>query len=61
MYEIRKPDLIPDKNADVIVMTVPELTEYLGIGRNLAYSLLKTEAIKGFRIGSNWRVKSGRR
>ena len=37
-------------------MTVPELAEYLGIGRGRAYSLLRDGSIKGFRIGSIWKV-----
>ena len=39
-----------------ILMTVPELAEYLGIGRNRAYDLLRQGIIKGFRIGSVWKV-----
>lgn len=39
-----------------ILMTVPELAEYLGIGRNRAYELLKKDMIHGFRIGNNWKV-----
>lgn len=38
------------------VMTVPELAEYLGIGRNTAYELLRTKTIRGFRIGKVWKV-----
>ena len=38
------------------LMTPPELAEYLGIGRNLAYQLLNEGIIKGFRIGKHWRV-----
>ena len=38
------------------VMTVPELAEYLGIGRNSAYELLRTKTIRGFRIGKVWKV-----
>lgn len=39
-----------------VLMTAPELAEYLGIGRNKAYSLLRDGSIKGFRIGSVWKV-----
>ena len=39
-----------------ILMTVPELAEYLGTGRNRAYDLLRKGTIKGFRIGSVWKV-----
>ena len=38
------------------LMTPPELADYLGIGRNLAYQLLKDGTIKGFRIGTQWKV-----
>ena len=32
------------------------LAEYLGIGKNSAYELLRTKAIRGFRIGKVWKV-----
>lgn len=38
------------------LMTVLELAECLGIGRNKAYGLLRKGEIKGFRIGSVWKV-----
>lgn len=38
------------------LLTVPELAEYLGVGRNRVYSLLREGVIKGFRIGSVWKV-----
>ena len=37
-------------------MTPPQLAEYLGIGRNLAYQLLNEGIIKGFKIGNQWKV-----
>jgi excisionase family DNA binding protein len=37
-------------------MTPPELATYLGIGRNTAYQLLNEGIIKGFRIGTQWKV-----
>ena len=43
-------------NEDSALMTPPELASYLGIGRNRAYNLLKDGVIKGFRIGSTWKV-----
>ncbi len=43
-------------NEDSALMTPPELAAYLGIGRNRAYNLLKDGVIKGFRIGSTWKV-----
>jgi len=38
------------------LMTPPELSAYLGIGRNLAYKLLNDGVIKGFKIGNQWKV-----
>lgn len=39
-----------------VLMTPPQLAEYLGIGRNLAYQLLNEGVIKGFKIGNQWKV-----
>lgn len=39
-----------------MLMTVPELADYLYIGRNRAYNLLRDGTIKGFKIGCTWRV-----
>ena len=44
------------KTENSVLMTPPELASYLGIGRNLAYELLKNNEIKGFRIGNQWKV-----
>lgn len=38
------------------LLTVPELAEYLGIGKNRTYELLRQGVIKGFRIGHTWRI-----
>jgi excisionase family DNA binding protein len=38
------------------VLTVTELQEILGIGRNKVYSLLQSGAIPSIRIGKKWRV-----
>ena len=37
-------------------MTASELADYLGVGKNRAYELLNSGEIKGFRIGSIWKV-----
>lgn len=39
-----------------VLMSPPELAAYLGIGRNLAYTLLNEGTIKGFKIGNQWKV-----
>ncbi len=38
------------------VLTVADLQEILGIGRNTAYALLNSGAIPSFRIGKKWRI-----
>ena len=53
------PSLIirPDNNTeDQVLMSVTELAEYLNIGRNHAYNLLRSGEIKSFRIGNSWKV-----
>lgn len=54
MYNIQQPYLESDNTA--MLFTPVELAEYLGIGRNKAYELLRTNQIQGFRLGSTWRV-----
>lgn len=39
-----------------VLMSPPELAAYLGIGRNLAYTLLNEGAIPGFKLGNQWKV-----
>jgi excisionase family DNA binding protein len=38
------------------VLTVEQVQEALGIGRNMAYELLKTKKIKSVRLGKNYRI-----
>lgn len=38
------------------VISVKELCEILGIGRNRAYELLQTNQIKGFQMGRPWKI-----
>lgn len=45
-----------ETNEELPLMTVFELAEYLGIGRNTAYELLRNQTIQGFRIGRTWKV-----
>ena len=41
---------------DSPLMTPYELAQYLGIGRNRAYDLLRNDIIHGIRIGKTWKV-----
>lgn len=38
------------------VLTIQELMEVLNIGRNSAYELFSSGAIRAFRIGSRWKI-----
>lgn len=38
------------------LITVVDLQEILGIGKNTAYELLKQKKIKAFRIGRTWKI-----
>ena len=38
------------------VMSILDLCEVLGIGRNRAYELLSSDIIHGFRIGRTWKI-----
>ena len=38
------------------MVTIDKLCEMLAIGRNTAYSLLKTGAVKAFKIGRIWKI-----
>ena len=38
------------------VISVKELCEILGIGRNRAYELLQTNKITGFQMGRPWKI-----
>lgn len=38
------------------IMSVPDVAEVLSIGKNRVYELLENNTIKGFRIGSVWKI-----
>ncbi len=38
------------------LLTINEMRELLGVGKNTAYTLLKDGAIKSLRIGKLWRI-----
>lgn len=37
-------------------MTVAEVAAFLGVGKNRIYELLNKGTIKGFRMGSTWKI-----
>lgn len=44
------------ENYNQTLITVEELCEFLMIGKNAAYHLLKSGQIKSFRIGRIWKI-----
>ena len=43
--------------APAIIFTVADLSEYLDIGKNKAYDMLRKNIIPGgFRLGNTWRI-----
>ena len=39
------------------ILTFSEMREYLFVSRNTFLNLLHTKALKGFRVGKQWRIK----
>lgn len=56
MFSKNMPYPVSYQENHSVIMSVPEMAEYLGIGKNRAYDLLRNQTIKGFRIGSTWKV-----
>ena len=54
MFNLNMP--YQTREEDPVLLSVSELAEYLGIGRNRAYDLLREDIIKGFKIGCTWKV-----
>lgn len=46
--------MFQDTYSDMI--TIEDLCEMLAIGKNTAYSLLRTNQIKAFKIGRIWKI-----
>ena len=42
------------ENSILTVLSVSEVAEYLGVGKNRVYELLNTGKLNGFRMGSTW-------
>ena len=39
------------------ILTFSEMREYLFISRNTLLNLLHSKALKGFKVGNQWRIK----
>lgn len=48
-----------EKSKEKEYLTVDQLCLKLGIGRNKAYTLLRSNRIESFRIDHQWRIPSG--
>ena len=44
------------ENSILTVLSVSEVAEYLGVGKNRIYESLNTGKLKGFRMGSTWKI-----
>ena len=44
------------ENSILTVLSFSEVAEYLGVGKNRVYELLNTGKLKGFRMGSTWKI-----
>ena len=44
------------ENSILTVLSVSEVAEYLGVGKNRVYELLNAGKLKGFRMGSTWEI-----
>ena len=44
------------ENSILTVLSVSEVAEYLGVGKNRVYELLNDGNLKGFRMGSTWEI-----
>ena len=44
------------ENSILTFLSVSEVAEYLGVGKNRVYKLLNTGKLKGFRMGSTWKI-----
>lgn len=45
-----------DKRIDVVLYTIPEICEILGISRRTCMTYLQTGKLKGVKIGGKWKV-----
>lgn len=44
------------ENSILTVLSVSEVAEYLGVGKNRVYELLNDGSLKGFRMEATWKI-----
>ena len=52
MSTTSNPVPVGKENSILTVLSVSEVAEYLGVGKNRVYELLNTGKLNGFRMGS---------
>ena len=60
MSTTSNPVPVGKENSILTVLSVSEVAEYLGVGKNRVYELLNTGKLNGFRMVSPWKIKIGR-
>ena len=56
MSTTSKPVPVGKEDSILTVLGVSEVAEYLGVGKNRVYELLNDGKLKGFRMGSTWKI-----
>ena len=56
MSTISNPVPAGKENSILTVLSVSEVAEYLGVWKNRVYELLNAGKLKGFRMGSTWKI-----
>ena len=56
MPQTSHPISSEQEHAVLTILSVADVAEYLGIGKNRVYELLNTGRLKGFRIGITWKI-----
>ena len=56
MSTTSNPVPVGKENSILTVLGVSEVAEYLGVGKNRVYELLNNGSLKGFRMGTTWKI-----
>ena len=56
MSTTSNPVPVGKENSILTVLSVSEVAEYLGVGKDRVYELLNTGKLKEFRMGSTWKI-----
>lgn len=56
MSTTSNPVPVGKETSILTVLSVSEVAEYLGVGKNRVYELLNTGKLNGFRMGFTWKI-----